>query len=104
MRITIGKKWETQYVAVYKSTIFKHFSKFEFNRGTETHYSKNVVLFPDDIQGGGVNLKMTLGLALDKQTDVTDINEDELQPYLTDYIMFPPSCYYNKDISMNIMP
>ena len=71
-------------------------------RSTEIHESKNVMLFSDNLEG--LNLRMTLGLTLDKQTDVSDINEDELKPYLTDYILFPPNHFYNKDISMNIMP
>ena len=52
-----------------------------------------------------MNLRMTLGLALDKQTDVSDLLlEEDLKTYLTEYIFFPPHYYYNKDISMTLMP
>lgn len=100
-RITLGKKWES-YIAVHKTPLLKAFSGFDFKRSTETHFSKNIMLFSDDLQG--VNLRMTLGLALDKQTDISDVPEGEMRPYLSDYILFPPYHYFNKDISMNIMP
>ena len=60
------------------------------------------MLFSDNLEG--MNLRMTLGIALDKQTDVSDVKEDQMQTYLTDKILFPPSYYFNKDILVNILP
>jgi hypothetical protein len=60
------------------------------------------MLFSDNLEG--MNIRMTLGIALDKETDVSEVNESLMTPYLTDYIFFPPEHYYNKDIIMNIMP
>jgi hypothetical protein len=101
LRITLGKKWEN-YIVVHKTPLLKQFLNFDFKRSTETHYSKNLMLYSDDLQG--VNLRLTLGIALDKQTDVSDVPEEEMRSYLSDYILFPPYHYQNKDISMNIMP
>lgn len=101
LRITLGKKWEN-YIVVHKTPLLKQFLHFDFKRSTETHYTKNIMMYSDDLKG--VNLRLTLGMALDKQTDVSDIPEGEMQPYLSDYILFPPYHYTNKDISMNIMP
>lgn len=71
LRITLGKNWN-KYIAVYKTSLLRHFKSVEFNRSTETHYSKNVLLFSDNLEEG-LNLRLTLGVALDKQTDVSDI-------------------------------
>ena len=60
------------------------------------------MLFSDNLEG--INLRLTLGMALDKQTDISDISESELQPYLTDNIFFPPPHFFNKDISLNAIP
>jgi hypothetical protein len=60
------------------------------------------MLFSDNLEG--MNLRMTLGIALDKQTDISDVKEEEMQSYLTDKILFPPSHYSNNDIHMNILP
>ena len=48
----------------------------------------DILLFSDYLDEG-LNLRLTLGVVLDKQTDVSDISELHR---------------YNKDISMNIMP
>ena len=61
---------------------------FEFTRSSESHFSKNLLLFSDALEG--VNLRLTLGVALDKQTNVTDLRQEDLRPYITDYITFPP--------------
>jgi hypothetical protein len=86
LRLTLGKNWN-KYIAVYKTSLLRYFKSVEFHRSTETHYSKNVLLFSDNLEEG-LNLRLTLGVALDKQTDVSDISE--LQPYLSDSIKFPP--------------
>lgn len=63
-RITLGKNWNT-YIAVNKTPLLKHFQKFEFTRNSECHYTRNLLLFSDTLQEG-INMRMTLGVALDK--------------------------------------
>ena len=52
----------------------------KFRRGTESHYTRNMMLFTDDMQG--INLRLTMGLCLDNDCDMSDYNEKELRPYL----------------------
>jgi hypothetical protein len=40
------------------------FKNYQFNRSSETHYSRNLMLFSDNLEG--MNLRLTLGVALDK--------------------------------------
>ena len=101
LRITVGKKWDN-YIAVNKTPLLKQFRNFQFSRSSETHYSRNLMLFSDNLEG--MNLRMTLGIALDKQTDISDVKEDTMQTYLTDKILFPPPHFSNNDIHMNILP
>ena len=88
LRVTMGKNWKN-YIAVHKTPVLKHFRNFEFKRSTEIHFTRNLLLFSDALTEG-INLRMTLGIALDKQTDVSYIPEADLKPYLSDRIMFPP--------------
>ena len=63
LRITLGKNWDN-YIAVNKTPLLKMFKNYQFNRSSETHYSRNVMLFSDNLEG--MNLRLTLGVALDK--------------------------------------
>jgi hypothetical protein len=65
IRLTLGKNWDN-YIAVNKTPLLKMFKGYQFNRSSETHYSRNLLLFSDTLDGGGMNLRLTLGIALDK--------------------------------------
>ncbi len=100
-RITIGKNWDN-YIAVNKTPLLKYFRNYHFSRSCETHYTRNLMMFSDNLEG--MNLRLTLGVALDKQTDVSDVPESDMKPYLTDCLYYPPMHYSNQDIHLNILP
>jgi len=51
-----------------------------------------MLLFTDDLQG--INLRLTLGVALDNECDISNIPEEDLKPYLGSNVYLPPEAYF----------
>ena len=83
----MGVNWNN-HVAVCKGYYLNYFSAFDFLRGSEMHFSRNLLLFSEDLQG--LNLRITLGLALDNEAELSDLKD--LKPYSSVYL--PPESYF----------
>ena len=99
-RITIGQNW-SNYLAVNKGNMLNFFTDYEFKRGSEVNYTRNLMLFTDQLEG--LNLKLSLGLTLDSESDLSHMNEIQLKPYMNK-IFLPPEDFFNNEICMNGVP
>eukprot|EP00347_Sterkiella_histriomuscorum_P024404 403331233 len=99
-RVTLGQNWNN-YVSCCKGNFMNFFSNLSFNRGSESHYTRNMMLFTEDLQG--INLRMTMGLSLDNESDMSNLSENDLKSYLG-LVYLPPENFFPNSIVLNPLP
>ena len=78
--MTSGTKWDDW---LYKSQpehgkLLKYLNNFEFDRNSETHISKNIVLYSKSLRE--LNLKFSIGIQMD--SEITQQEQSRIEPKL----------------------
>lgn len=60
------------------------------------------MLFTDTLES--LNLRLTMGVSLDGESDLSDLTDEQLMPYLNQQVILPPEHFFSKEISMNAIP
>ena len=65
-RVTIGQNWNNAMFSS-KGPYLNKFTKTVFKRGSESHYSRNIIMFNEKLEQ--LNLRVTFGVCRDFETE-----------------------------------
>lgn len=97
IRITVGKNWNHEIFSA-KGPYLNKLAKTIFKRGSEVSYSRNVIMFNDDLQS--INARVSFGVCKDFETEVHNVELKRLD-HPCNRILMAPSNYFNPTAVFN---
>ena len=102
LRLTVGQNWDNQFFSC-KGPFFRKFTRTNFkHRGCEDHFSRNILMFNESMDH--VNLRVTLGVSRDFDTDVSDVNDIQSIVMKNIELKIAPENYFSQNVALNALP